>query len=223
MTETKMAKTKILIVDDDRTLSDNLRDILLDEGYEVTARYSAISALKLMKKKEFDIAIIDIVMPHINGMELLWEIKKKWPGIQVVMITAFATVENAVEAIKNGAADYIAKPFKTNEIQVVIKRVIEEANFQNRISAIRKTPETERIISSINSSIRRGILLFLKGNRYNFTKIMKGVNVEDPTKLNFHLQKLKTEGLVSQDEEKKYYLTGIGKKALNILIQLEEV
>lgn len=210
----------ILIVDDDFRICRNLSEILADEGYSVESATSGEEALKLIKKK-FDIAIVDLMMPGMSGMELLSEIRRNEPNTHVIMITAFGTIENAVEAMKMGAADYITKPFKTNEIQVAAKRILEEINFKNNIAAAAKSAESEKLISALNSSIRRGVILYLSKKKYTFSEIQRAVEVDDPTKLNFHIQKLKSHGLVEQDESKRYFLTAGGKKALDILMQLK--
>jgi DNA-binding response OmpR family regulator len=218
-----MRVARILVVDDDFRICRNLSDILEKDGHDVKIATQAQEALKLVDKRNFDIAIIDLVMPGMDGMELLSELKRKKPNLLVIMITAFATVENAVNAMRSGAADYIQKPFKTNEIQVTVRRVLEEANFKKRIAAIEKTPSVEKIISSLDSSTRRYIILFLEDKRCNFTEIMKGIGMEDPTKFNFHLKKLKSDGLVTQDEGRKYLLTESGRRALDILLQLKDL
>lgn len=210
----------ILVVDDDSTICRNLKDILIKEGHSVEATTSSREALKMCEKGEFTVAIIDIVMPEINGMDLLAELKKKRSDLLVIMITAFSTVEGAVTAMKKGATDYIAKPFKTNEIQTTVRRALVEADFVKRIDSIEKSPDIERILSSLDSPIRRSTIVFLEIGRRPFTEIMRGIEVNDPTKFNFHLRKLKSDGLVAQDEDKSYSLTETGKRALEILMQL---
>ena len=212
---------KILIVDDDPALCNNLSEVLSEKGYSVKAATSGENALEHIDREEFDIVLVDLVMPDINGMDLLTEIKREKPNTQVIMITAFATVENAVESMKKGASDYISKPFKINEVEIAVKRALEEAKFKERMLSFEKSVEIEKLISSLTSEIRRGVISFLRNGKYSFTEIMKTVNVDDPTKLNFHLRKLKLYGLVEQDSKRKYFLTQAGKRALEILKQLE--
>lgn len=212
---------RIIVIDDDFKICNNLKEILRNEGHDVECFTSAYRGLKQIEDKNFDIAIIDLIMPEIDGIELLSEIKRKKPNIQVIMITAFATIENAVAAMKKGAADYISKPFKLNEIQVAVKRVLEEARFEGKLATLERDADMDFIISALNSAVRRLVVMQLKKGRYTFTDIMKAVKAEqDPTKFNFHLRKLKQCGLVEQDMDKKYYLTPRGKKAFDILIQL---
>lgn len=212
---------KILVVDDDFLICRNLAEILTKDGHAVEATTSGKDALKLIENEGFELAIIDLVMPEIDGIDLLIGLKKKRPGLLVVMITAFATVEGAVQALKKGAIDYVGKPFKTNEIQIMVRRVLEEANFKKRIQSVENAPDVKRIISSMDSPIRRAVIVFLEKGQYSFTEIMNGIDMDDATKFNFHLRKLKSDGLLYPDENKKYALTESGKKALDILKRLE--
>lgn len=213
--------SEILVVDDDPNICRNLEEILEDEGHEVKIVTSGNDALKLIGKNGFDIVLLDLVMPEITGIEVLSEIRRKKPNIQVIMITAFATVENAVEAMKMGATDYVSKPFRMNEIQVAVNMALEDANFKERFAAGEKSSDTENILSSINNSIRRRVIVQLNKGKYGFTEIMRAIGIEDPTKLNFHLRKLKLYNTVTQDADKKYLLTQNGKTALELLKQLD--
>lgn len=212
---------KILVVDDDFRICRNLAEILTKMGHSVESTSSGRDALKLAEREDFELAIIDMVMPEIEGMDLLTELKKIKPGLLVIMITAFATVEDAVTAMKKGAIDYIAKPFKTNGIQATVGKVLEGANFKKRIQSIEKSPDTETIISYLDSPIRRAVVAFLEGGPRPFSEIMRGIEMRDATKFNFHLRKLKSGGLVRQDKDKRYILTSKGKKAFDILMQLK--
>lgn len=212
---------RILVVDDDYQICRNLTDILTKAGHTVEATTSGKEALKWVERADFQLAIIDLVMPEIEGMELLIELKKKRPALLVIMITAFATVDGAVQSMKKGAIDYIGKPFKTNEIQATIGRALEEANFKKRIQSVENSSAVKSVIGSLDNPIRRAIIVFLERGPHPFTEVMKGIEMNDPTKFNFHLRKLKSDGLVYQDEDKRYTLSETGKKALDILSQLE--
>lgn len=212
---------KILVVDDDFRICRNLAEILTKEGHSVEVTTSGKDALKLVENTEFELAIIDLVMPEIDGTDLLVGLKKRRPVLLVIMITAFGTTEGAVQAMKKGAIDYIRKPFKTDEIQTAVRRSLVEANFKKRIQSVESAPDVKRVISSMDSPIRRAIIIFLESGQYPFTKIMKGIGMDDATKFNFHLRKLKSDGLIYQDKDKKYTLTETGKKAIDIVKQLE--
>ncbi len=112
--------TSILIVDDERSMRDFLKILLLKEGYQVETAPDGWQALKLIQKTVFNLVITDIRMDGMTGLELLGSIKEKKPSLPVVMITAFASPDDAVFAMKNGAFDYISKPFNVDEIKSVI-------------------------------------------------------------------------------------------------------
>ncbi|MCZ7400469.1 MAG: response regulator [Candidatus Methanoperedens sp.] len=107
----------ILVIEDDRKMRDGLVEILKDEGYKVESAENGQSGLDKLKTKDFDVVLTDLMMPVMGGMEVLREIKRTKPKTSVIIITAFGTIENAVDAIKVGASDYITKPFKIDEIQ----------------------------------------------------------------------------------------------------------
>jgi len=112
--------SSILIVDDELSMREFLKILLEKEGHAVEVAADASSALKAASDTDFDLVISDIRMPGMNGLQLLAELKKKTPDLPVIMITAFASPDDAVCAMKNGAFDYITKPFKVDEIQRVI-------------------------------------------------------------------------------------------------------
>jgi len=101
---------RILVVDDEEIVLLSCERILAEEGYEVHTRLSGKEALELLAEEPFDLAIVDLKMPGMDGMELLRRIKQDYPHISVVMITGYSTVESAVEAMKAGAFDYLPKP-----------------------------------------------------------------------------------------------------------------
>ncbi len=116
---------KILIVDDELSMREFLQILLGKEGHETLTAANGNEAVKLVRDIEIDLVISDIRMPEINGLDLLKEVKKKDSLIPVIMITAYASPEDAVLAMKGGAFDYITKPFKVNEIKDIIKTALE--------------------------------------------------------------------------------------------------
>ncbi|KPJ97283.1 MAG: Fis family transcriptional regulator [Desulfobacterales bacterium SG8_35] len=113
--------SSILVVDDELSMREFLKILLEKEGYEVTTASDAADALDHLQNQEFDIVLSDIKMPGMGGLSLLEKIKEIDSSIPVIMITAFASPENAVVAMKSGAFDYITKPFKVDEIVKIIK------------------------------------------------------------------------------------------------------
>ncbi len=116
---------KIFVVDDERIIRVTLADDLKDEGYSVLEFANANAALLHMKEVEPDIVITDLKMPGLNGIDFLKKIKEYNKNIHVIMMTAFSTVNTAVEAMKLGAYDYVRKPFNNNKILIIVKRLEE--------------------------------------------------------------------------------------------------
>ncbi|MFQ5649936.1 MAG: sigma-54-dependent transcriptional regulator [bacterium] len=114
---------KILIVEDEEIQRVSLQDDLRDAGYETAAAASARAALNLMAKESFDVIISDLKMPGIDGITLLKKIREIQPDTTVIMMTAYATVETAVQAMKSGAYDYFTKPFSMDEMLLLLERV----------------------------------------------------------------------------------------------------
>ncbi|RMG98433.1 MAG: sigma-54-dependent Fis family transcriptional regulator [Deltaproteobacteria bacterium] len=115
----------ILVVDDERSVRDVLEIALSSAGHQVTCAESGATALRLLDERAFDVVLSDLTMPGIDGMEVLRHASARPDPPLVIMITAFATAETAVEAMRLGAYDYIAKPFKVDEIELVVARALE--------------------------------------------------------------------------------------------------
>ena len=156
---------KILLVDDDDSLRDMLSIVLKKEGYDVVSLENAMLALKLLKKKSFDLIISDIKMPGISGIKLLERMKSINNEIPVIMITAYASTNDAVEAMKLGAENYITKPFNLDELKIIInkalhKKDIEKENIELKLKLSEKekfediignTPEMLKIYELIEN------------------------------------------------------------------------
>ncbi|OGL44100.1 MAG: hypothetical protein A2W05_05445 [Candidatus Schekmanbacteria bacterium RBG_16_38_10] len=123
------AKTaKILIAEDEELLRSVLVNLLQRYGHEVITAIDGVDAIKKIKKDNFDIIITDIIMPGADGIEVLRTSKQIDPDCDVIMITAFASVEGAIECMKLGAYDYITKPFNLDHIEIVLAKTIEKRN-----------------------------------------------------------------------------------------------
>ena len=116
-------KLNILVVEDGRSQREMLRDFLKDEGYPVSEAENGESALTRLREDRFDLVLTDYKMPGMDGMTLLQAAKELNPEMDVVMMTAFGTVETAVGAMKAGASDYITKPIDLDELQLLIERI----------------------------------------------------------------------------------------------------
>ena len=115
----------ILIVDDEKNYLVILEALLAPEGYEIITEDNAFNALRLIKETDLDLVITDMKMPGMNGMVLLEEVKSIDPELPVIIMTAYGTIEMAVEAIKKRAYDYITKPFRNEELKLTIKKALE--------------------------------------------------------------------------------------------------
>src|SRR6476660_8967331 len=114
----------ILVIDDEEIMREILEALLTREGYSVRLAANAAEGLDLVRSVPFDAAIVDMMMPGMDGISTLDELKKMDDELPVLMITAFASVENAITAMKRGAYDYITKPFKNDEVLVVLRNAM---------------------------------------------------------------------------------------------------
>ena len=123
-----MATTRrgtILVIDDEEIMREILETLLTREGYDVKLASSGEEGLELARALPFDAAVVDIMMPGINGIETLDELRRLDEDLAVIIITAYASVESAISAMKSGAFDYITKPFKNDEVLVVVRNAME--------------------------------------------------------------------------------------------------
>ena len=119
--------TKILVVDDEKGICQNVEKILKKNNYDVTQAVSAQDALEKMARDSFALLISDIVMPGKNGLELLKLVKKEWPLTKAIMMTAYASTDTAMKAIRLGALDYVAKPFTPAEMRSTVEKALSGA------------------------------------------------------------------------------------------------
>lgn len=120
-----MTKLNILIVEDGKTQREMLRDYMAAEGHTVFEAQNGQEAIDQVMSGPVDLALLDYKMPGMDGMEVLNRLKAINPGIDVIMITAFGTIETAVDAMKQGALDYITKPVDLDELGILIDRIAE--------------------------------------------------------------------------------------------------
>ncbi len=116
---------KILVVDDDESLRRIIEYNVSEEGYDVIATDNGLSALEIFKKEEIDLVITDLQMPDMGGIELIKQLRAISPNALVIVITAFGTVDTAVESMKLGAFEYITKPFNREELKIIVKKALE--------------------------------------------------------------------------------------------------
>jgi two-component system response regulator PilR (NtrC family) len=142
-------KGKILIVEDEKSMREVLKILLEGENHEVTSASDGLEGLSYINKDIFDLVITDMKMPKVDGFELLRRIKETSPDTIVIMITAFGTTETAIEAMKLGAYDYINKPFKIDEIRLIVKKAIEKKRLSEELSLLREKVKTSYAIENI--------------------------------------------------------------------------
>jgi len=151
---------RLLIAEDERPLRALLFEELQERGREIRLAANGLEALDLLKEEEFDLLITDIKMPGMSGIELLKEAKRLQPHLLVIIITGYATLESAIEALKEGAYDYIRKPFSLEELKVSVDnacaRILLERENQRLLEDLKKAYER---LKEVSTSPRGGDLL----------------------------------------------------------------
>ena len=132
-----MTKERILIVDDDANIRNGLKRILEPLGYVVLVAENGIAAMKMIESESVHLAMLDIKMPGMDGRELFFRMKERLPALPVIMITAYGTIEDAIHLIKQGAYDYLSKPFDVEKVIVKIQRALEKYRLTEQISALK--------------------------------------------------------------------------------------
>ena len=133
---------RILVVDDDPEMCSLLAEVLTEEGLSVLSTGESVEASKLLKKEEFDVLITDLKMKGLKGLDLLEEAKKFAPLTPVIIITAFGTIESAIQAMKMGAYDYVTKPFQMDEIVLTVKKALENRFLKKEVVRLKKEMES---------------------------------------------------------------------------------
>ena len=133
---------RILVVDDEEQMRDLLVKVLERKGYQVSVCGDGADALAFLEREPVDLVVTDVRMPGLNGMEALRAIKELNPEIVVIIMTAFGSIDQAVQAVKEGAYDYINKPFKIDEMLLTIEKALEERRLRHEVSALRQELRT---------------------------------------------------------------------------------
>ena len=131
--------TSVLIVDDEEVMRDVLQTLLVREGCRVSTAVTGEDGLKLARGRRFDVAIVDVMMPGIGGIETLDRLHRLDEELPVILITAYASLENAIAAMKRGAFDYITKPFKNEEVMVVVRNAAEKRRLVTENRTLRES------------------------------------------------------------------------------------
>jgi len=134
----KTVNGRILVVDDEKNLREFLEIMLQKDGYEVETAADGREAVERIENQFFDLLLCDVKMPELDGLGVLRKTKELWPETHVIMITAHASTENAVDAMKQGALDYITKPFKVEEVRLIISRALERKALERENALLKK-------------------------------------------------------------------------------------
>ena len=133
---------KVLVVDDDLEMGRLIADVLQEDGFFVTIMGDSLEASKILKKEDFDVIVTDLKMKGLKGLDLLEEVKRVAPLTPVIIITAFGTIESAIQAMKMGAYDYITKPFQIDEIILTVRKALENRLLKKEVLRLKKEVES---------------------------------------------------------------------------------
>jgi len=142
-------KGKILIVEDEKSLREVLKILLEEEGYDTESAVDGMEATEMIQQDIYDIVITDLKMPRADGFEVLRKVKEVSPSTNVIMITAFGTTESTIEAMKLGAYEFIHKPFKIDEIRLVVNKAFERKRLSDELSVLREKVQTSYRLENI--------------------------------------------------------------------------
>jgi CheY-like chemotaxis protein len=139
---------RILVVDNDAVFREELAELLRDDDHTVVVAPSVMKALEALGQEEFDVVLTDLKMPRQSGMELVHEVRRRWPRTLVVMVTGYATVETALEAMKLGAFDYVRKPFRIEQVRETLRLAALERDFESPAESSRDPSREARTLAA---------------------------------------------------------------------------
>ena len=184
-----LKKTRVLLVDDEQETLDLIEEYLIGRDFDVTTTMSGEQAITLVQKDLFHIAIVDLHLPGMTGAELLKSIKNIRSDVQVVMITGYGTIRDAVECMKLGASDFITKPILLDHLHLTIRRILEEVRLKEEAELAdyyRNLSRTDELTGLYNF---RHLMSVLKNEvsrhlRYNRTLSLAMIDIDDFKKYN---------------------------------------
>ncbi len=163
-----MKQRTILVIDDEEFIQLTLKSIFENEDYKIIIESNGTGALKRIEKEKVDLVFLDLNLPDMNGLDVLKKIKKRQPGLLVIIMTGYASVESAVQSIKLGAYDYIKKPFKADVIKLITKLGFETLELKKKVQALEAEKISRESIDEILGSsekilkVKRQIVEFAK-------------------------------------------------------------
>lgn len=210
---------KILVVDDCRELRTTLENIIKQANFSVETAENADQALALLQKDFFHLILLDMVMPGTYGTSAIPLIRKLTPRSRIIIITGFASTENAVQAMQLGANDYLCKPFNVESLLTTIHKNLQEASFSQKLQNF----DYDGLFQALANMLRRQIIILLADSgEMRFMDLVRALEVENHTKVNFHLKILREFGLLEQNQHKHYRLTAAGTAAASCLNFISE-
>ncbi|MDO9070983.1 MAG: response regulator, partial [Deltaproteobacteria bacterium] len=141
-----MRRGKILIVEDELIARENLDHVLKKEGYDTVAVESGVLAFKALEKQEFDLVMTDLKMQQVDGLQVLERTKELSPDTEVIMITGFATVSTAVEAMQKGAYHYLPKPYKIDEMRILVAKAMEKRSLRQEVTELKRQVQSQKTV-----------------------------------------------------------------------------
>ncbi|MBF0460841.1 MAG: response regulator [Magnetococcales bacterium] len=198
---------KILVVDDDVEFSRAILEILDKAGYVTRLAANGNEGLDHLRRDHFDLILLDLVLPGVDGMDVLRELRRINSQVRVILVTAFATVENTVAGMKLGAVDVLAKPFRMAEFITLIHRTMEEIRLEQKSSV----ESLDLLLNSLSNTTRRMVVERLsRQGPQSLSELMKFLEITDHTKLGFHLKNLQENGIIDRGVDRHFRLTNRG-------------
>ncbi|MDR3556931.1 MAG: sigma-54 dependent transcriptional regulator [Syntrophobacteraceae bacterium] len=169
-----MAGPRILIVDDEQIARENLEHVLKREGYQTVSAADGLVAIKELEKEEFDVVLTDIRMQPVDGFQVLERARDLYPGIEVIVITGYASISSAVQAMQKGAYYYIPKPYKIDEVRILVKQAVEKRGLRREVMELRQ---------QVRDQNKTSLLIGKSAEMENLRKMVEQVAVSDSSVL----------------------------------------
>lgn len=207
-------KPRILVVDDEPIIREVLSDLLDSQGYEVTTAENGQVALEELSRDHYNLVMTDLKMPVMGGEELLAELARRDSKKIVIVITAFATVETAIKTMKNGAYDYIMKPFKIDEISLVVERALEKERLERENIQLKEAQRLYQISEAMSStlSLDKVLRIIVQSAKQEATADVVGLILRSPQDGCWYTEMWDTDlpGISGRDLEDAFDLDALG-------------
>ncbi|OGW91314.1 MAG: hypothetical protein A3G33_07970 [Omnitrophica bacterium RIFCSPLOWO2_12_FULL_44_17] len=197
---TQTLTRSILIVEDDQLVRESLRDVLSVEGYTVETAADGKEGIRKLEDESFDLALVDMRLPQVSGIDVLKTVKEKYPKLDIIMMTSFGTIETAIEAMRLGATDYLTKPINDDEIRTLLDRIFGPKTLEHEDGHVRKefvekkdgfhnligeAPKMQKIYSIIRAICDTDTTVFLKGESGTGKgMVAQAIHYSDPARRN---------------------------------------